>query len=124
MISYFLLKFSLIYKYDSFYDKYYVVNIKHKWGNDFPSLAALAHISTNHFKRFFKQRTEQSLNEFINQLRIGKACKLLINTNTLISIISEQCGFNNISNFNRRFRLVKGSTPKEFRKSIKAPSPL
>jgi AraC-like DNA-binding protein len=87
-------------------------------------LAALAHMSTNHFHRFFKQRTEQTLNQFINQLRIGKACKLLINTNALISVISDLCGFNNISNFNRRFRTVKGSTPKEFRKSIKTPSPL
>jgi len=87
-------------------------------------LASLAHMSTNHFHRFFKQRTEQTLNQFINQLRIGKACKLLIHTNALISVISDQCGFNNISNFNRRFRMVKGNTPKEFRKSIKMPSPL
>lgn len=87
-------------------------------------LASLAHMSTNHFHRFFKQRTEQTLNQFINQLRIGKACKLLVNTNALISVISDQCGFNNISNFNRRFRIVKGNTPKEFRNSIKSPSPL
>ena len=87
-------------------------------------LAALVHMSTNHFHRFFKQRTEQTLNQFINQLRIGKACKLLIHTNALISVISDQCGFNNISNFNRRFRMVKGNTPKQFRKSIKVPSPL
>ncbi|GAA0812296.1 AraC family transcriptional regulator [Colwellia sp. D2M02] len=87
-------------------------------------LARLAHMSTNHFHRFFKQRTEQTLNQFINQLRIGKACKLLVNTNALISVISDQCGFNNISNFNRRFRMIKGNTPKEFRNSIKAPSPL
>jgi AraC-like DNA-binding protein len=87
-------------------------------------LASLAHMSTNHFHRFFKKRTEQTLNQFINQLRIGKACKLLIHTNALISVISDQCGFNNISNFNRRFRMVKGNTPKEFRKSIRVPSPL
>ncbi|PKG81520.1 hypothetical protein CXF85_18860 [Colwellia sp. 75C3] len=58
------------------------------------------------------------------QSRIGKACKLLIHTNALISVISDQCGFNNISNFNRRFLMIKGNTPKQFRKSIKAPSPL
>jgi len=87
-------------------------------------LAELAHMSTNHFHRFFKQRTEQTLTQFINQLRIGKACKLLINSKTHISAISDQCGFRNISNFNRRFQIMKSCTPKEFRKSIHQPSPL
>jgi len=87
-------------------------------------LATLAHMSTNHFHRFFKQRTEQTLTQFINQLRIGKACKLLINSNVHISAISDQCGFRNISNFNRRFQIMKSCTPKEFRKSIHQPSPL
>jgi len=87
-------------------------------------LASLIYMSTNHFHRFFKQRTEQTLNQFINQLRIGKACKMLINSDKLISTISDQCGFNNISNFNRRFRMMKGATPKQFRKSLKEPAPL
>lgn len=87
-------------------------------------LASIAHMSTNHFHRFFKQRTEKTLNQFITQLRIGKACKLLINTNTLISVICDQCGFNNVSNFNRHFLMIKGITPSEFRESIKNPSPL
>ncbi len=85
-------------------------------------LASLVHMSTNHFHRYFKQRTEKTLNQFINQLRIGKACRLLIKSEALISAISGQCGFNNISNFNRMFRLMKGRTPKEYRKCIKAPS--
>lgn len=85
-------------------------------------LAELAHMSTNHFHRFFKKRTERTLTEFINQLRIGQACKLLINTNSPIALISDQCGFNNVSNFNRRFLLLKGVTPSQFRKNIKAPS--
>ncbi|MBW8183317.1 AraC family transcriptional regulator [Shewanella nanhaiensis] len=82
-------------------------------------LAAIAHMSTNHFHRFFKKRTERTLTEFINQLRIGKACKLLINSNHPISVISDQCGFNNISNFNRQFLSIKGSTPSRFRKSLR-----
>ena len=87
-------------------------------------LASLAYMSTNHFHRFFKQRTDQTLTQFINQLRIGKACKLLINSKIHISAISDQCGFRNISNFNRRFQIMKSCTPKEFRKSIHQPSPL
>ncbi|WP_076416082.1 AraC family transcriptional regulator [Shewanella sp. UCD-KL12] len=82
-------------------------------------LASIAHMSTNHFHRFFKKRTERTLTEFINQLRIGKACKLLINSNHPIAVISDKCGFNNISNFNRQFLSIKGSTPSFFRKSIK-----
>jgi AraC-like DNA-binding protein len=87
-------------------------------------LAIIAHMSTNHFHRFFKQRTEKTLNQFITQLRIGKACKLLINSSALVSAICDQCGFNNVSNFNRHFLMVKGITPTEFRESIKSPSPL
>ncbi|MDR8523441.1 AraC family transcriptional regulator [Shewanella fidelis] len=82
-------------------------------------LAEIAHMSTNHFHRFFKKRTERTLTTFINQLRIGKACKLLINSNHPIAVISDQCGFNNTSNFNRQFLSIKGSTPSAFRNSIK-----
>ncbi|MDO6427215.1 AraC family transcriptional regulator [Thalassotalea sp. 1_MG-2023] len=86
------------------------------------NLAELVHMSTNHLHRFFKQRTEHTINQFINQLRIGKACKLLIDSDTQISAISDKCGFNNLSNFNRRFRMLKGATPKEYRKRIKHPT--
>ncbi|AVI64520.1 AraC family transcriptional regulator [Shewanella sp. WE21] len=78
-------------------------------------LAKLAHMSTNHFHRFFKKRTEKTLTEFINQLRIAKACKLLLSNQSPISTISDQCGFNNLSNFNRRFIQFKGVTPSRFR---------
>lgn len=87
-------------------------------------LAKLAHMSTNHFHRFFKKRTERTLTEFINQLRIGYACKLLINSNLPISLIGERCGFSNVSNFNRRFLLLKNMTPSQFRKQVQAPSSL
>lgn len=85
-------------------------------------LARMAHMSTNHFHRFFKKRMERTLTEFINQLRIGKACKLLVNTNQSITSISDQCGFKNISNFNRRFLNLKESTPSQFRKRLKKKS--
>ncbi len=78
-------------------------------------LAELVHMSTNHFHRFFKQRTEQTLTELVNQLRVGKACSLLLNSDLPVAIISERCGFNNLSNFNRRFLQFKACTPREFR---------
>lgn len=79
-------------------------------------LAKLVHMSTNHFHRFIKQRTEQTFTELVNQLRISKACSLLINTNMPVTTISDVCGFNNISNFNRRFLQFKEITPSQFRK--------
>jgi len=85
-------------------------------------LAELVHMSTNHFRRFFKKRTERTLTEFINQLRIGQACKLLINSNLPISVIGGRCGFSNVSNFNRRFLLLKSLTPSQFRQQVQAPS--
>lgn len=78
-------------------------------------VASLIHMSTNHFHRFFKQRTEQTFTEVVNQLRISKACSLLINSQRPIATISDTCGFNNIANFNRRFLQFKGMRPKEFR---------
>lgn len=80
-------------------------------------LADLAHMSTNHFHRFIRQRTEKTFTELVNQLRIGKACSLLINTNIPIAIISDQCGFNNTSNFNRRFLQFKLLTPSAYREA-------
>ena len=81
-------------------------------------LAELANMSKNHFHRYFKQRTEYTLTEFINRLRIGKACKLLICSSSTISVISDQSGFNNVSNFNRRFLAIKGCTPRKFRQQL------
>lgn len=80
------------------------------------TMAQLAHMSTNHFHRFFKQRTEQTFTEFVNQLRIGRACSLLLTTDMPVSNISYRCGFNNLSNFNRRFMQLKQCTPREFKR--------
>ncbi|WP_160153202.1 AraC family transcriptional regulator [Microbulbifer sp. ALW1] len=83
------------------------------------ALADLANMSTNHFHRFIKQRTEQTFTELVNQLRIGKACSLLINSDQPIAAISDLCGFNNLSNFNRRFRHLKNMTPSQFRTRLR-----
>lgn len=85
------------------------------------NLAAQVHMSTNHFHRFFKKRTEQTFTEVVNQRRVNKACSLLINTPMPISTISDLCGFNNLSNFNRRFLQFKRMTPSHFRKSFADP---
>lgn len=79
-------------------------------------LAKYAHMSTNHFHRFIKQRTDKTFNELVTELRVGKACQLLLNSSMQIASICSQCGFNDLSNFNRRFMQLKHCTPSEFRR--------
>ena len=81
-------------------------------------VAGVAAMNPNAFCRFFKSRTQKSLTQFINEIRIGHACKLLNNKNESISQIALGCGFNNVSNFNRFFKIVKKISPREYRKEI------
>lgn len=80
-----------------------------------PSVCDHAGLSRSSFSRLFSQSTEVSFTDFVNQLRVGKACQLLMEGDQQISSICYAAGFNNIANFNRRFLKIKGMTPKEFR---------
>ncbi len=69
------------------------------------------------FCRYFKKITNKTYFEFLNEIRIGYACKMLIeDKNKNITDIAYSCGFNNISNFNRQFKLVKGKSPSTYLK--------
>jgi len=79
-------------------------------------IANVANMTPQSFCKYFKQRTNKTYFGFLNELRIEHACKLLLASNDLsISEISLKSGFNNISNFNRRFRLLKKTTPLKYR---------
>ena len=67
------------------------------------------------FSRFIKNRTGISFIDGLNEIRLGHASRILIDTINSIAEVSYSCGFNNISNFNRLFKKKKGCTPKEFR---------
>jgi AraC-like DNA-binding protein len=67
------------------------------------------------FSRFIKKRTGKNYIEYLNDLRLGVASRYLVDSSKTISEISYDCGFNNLSNFNRIFKKRKGYTPKEFR---------
>lgn len=82
--------------------------------------AQIANLSTTAFCRFFKERTRKSFTEFVNEVRIGEACKLLANNDLNISQICYEVGYNNISNFNRKFKVITSLTPKEYRSTIKS----
>ncbi len=77
--------------------------------------ARLVGISSTAFSRFFKVRTGKTFSEYLIDIRIASASRLLIDTTKSITEICFECGFNNLSNFNRIFKRKKGTTPKEFR---------
>ena len=78
-------------------------------------VANLINMTESGFCHFFKKRTQKSFIDFLNDLRVGEAARMLLETTNTISEISYDCGFNNISNFNRIFKKRKGVTPSEFR---------
>ncbi|MCV2403932.1 AraC family transcriptional regulator [Marinomonas sp. C2222] len=79
------------------------------------SVASLINMSDSHFSRFFKKATGNRFIEFLNRVRISRACSLLAETDQQIATICFQVGFNNVANFNRRFHELKGVTPRDFR---------
>ena len=83
-------------------------------------MSKLASMSEVAFSRFFKIRTGKTFVDTLNEIRLGNASRLLIDTTQSISEIAYHCGFNNLSNFNRTFKKKKHCTPKEFREEYNA----
>lgn len=81
-------------------------------------VARLANMSDAAFSRFFKQRTGNTFIDSLTEIRLGHASRMLIDTTQSIAEVAYNCGFNNISNFNRIFKKKKGCTPKDFRESF------
>jgi AraC-like DNA-binding protein/mannose-6-phosphate isomerase-like protein (cupin superfamily) len=79
-------------------------------------LAAKCAISASHFMNSFKKAVGCSAIEFLTHLRIKAACTALTETTDDISTISYSCGFDNLSNFNKQFKKITGSSPREYRK--------
>ena len=75
-----------------------------------------ANMSKEAFCRFFKLRTRKTFTQYLQQLRINEAQKLLLETDLSISTIAFRVGFENLSYFNRAFKSILGTTPREFRK--------
>lgn|GEM_PF-1262383 len=86
-------------------------------------IAQQACLSKFHFSRLFKQHLGVSPIQFIRNLRIYRATDLLRSTNLAIATVAEQTGFNDLSDFYRRFKKVHGMPPSDFRKSLSPPNP-
>ena len=78
-------------------------------------VAKMVNMSEASFCRFIKQHTSKSFIDFLTDIRLGAASRALVDSSLSIAEIGYDCGFNNLSNFNRIFKKKKGVTPKEFR---------
>ncbi len=81
-------------------------------------LATELGMTESSFSRFFRRATGNTFTDFVNQVRVNRACQLLMESERLITDICYEVGFNNVANFNRRFLNVKGMTPSEFRRQV------
>ncbi len=79
-------------------------------------VATQLQMSETAFSHFFQKQSFRSFSDFLIDLRLGKACKFILESDMTISEISYKSGFNNLANFNRLFKKYRNITPKEFRK--------
>jgi AraC-like DNA-binding protein len=82
-------------------------------------IAEKVNMSEAAFCRYFKKRTNRSFMDFVNEIRIGNACKLLSQNTLNVSGICFESGFNTISNFNFHFKKIVGKTPSEYARALK-----
>lgn len=78
-------------------------------------IASKLNMSVASFSRYFKNHTHKTFSDYVTEIRIGHACRLLMEDNLSISEIGYQSGFNNLSNFYRHFKKIIGIIPKDYR---------
>lgn len=79
-------------------------------------VANIANLSITSFCRYFKTMTRKTYYDFLVEIRISHACRLLVENKLPTEVICFECGFNNVSNFYRHFKKVMGLTPLEYKK--------
>lgn len=77
-------------------------------------VAALSNMNKQAFCRYFKSRTQKTFIQFVNEIRIGHACKLIADGESHIAALAYNCGYNSLSNFNRFFKEIKGVSPRAY----------
>lgn len=82
-------------------------------------IAEIANMSYSGFCRYFKNRTKKNFSHFVNEIRIGYACKQLMESDTSISTVCYESGYNNMTNFNEQFKKIVKCTPYQFQRQNK-----
>lgn len=80
-------------------------------------MASVANISPNSFCRYFKSRTRKTYTQFISEIRVGHACKLLIEDSMNVKQICYESGFHNFASFHKHFKMITGKSPLTYQKS-------
>ncbi len=83
--------------------------------NIYKNAVEMSGMSTSAFSRYFKHKTEKTFTRYVNELRITHAQKMLINTDLMVNDICAQCGFHNLTYFNRTFKNINNLAPRHFR---------
>ena len=81
-------------------------------------IASVANISPNSFCRYFKSRTRKTYSQFLIEIRVGHACKLLIENNYSIKQLCYESGFNNFTSFHKYFKVITGKSPLNYQKEF------
>ncbi len=79
-------------------------------------IADIARISENSFCRYFKSRTRKTYSQFLIEIRVGDACKMLIENRLSIKQICFECGFKNLVGFHKYFKLITGKSPLSYQR--------
>ncbi|WP_214072372.1 helix-turn-helix domain-containing protein [Mucilaginibacter sp. dw_454] len=95
---------------------YSIANFKRKI--QIEEMAEVANISPNSFCRYFKSRTSKTYLQFINEIRVGHACKLLIENKMNLKQICYESGFHNFTSFHKYFKSITGKSPLVYQKTV------
>ena len=102
---------------DRLSEVYKYVQKNYKENISLPTIANISNLTPQSFCRLFKKRTGKSFVEYLNEVRISAACRYLLDTDWTVSEIAYNCGYKTVSNFNKLFKSISGSSPKAYRES-------
>ncbi|TDE50080.1 AraC family transcriptional regulator [Flavobacterium sp. GT3P67] len=104
-------------KNDRLSDVFEYVKENYKEDISLIAIAKIANLTPTSFCRMFKLKTKKHFVEYLNEIRVSNACKFLIETDMGMSEIAYECGYKTASNFNKLFKKLTGTTPKEYKKN-------
>jgi AraC-like DNA-binding protein len=96
--------------------EYSIANLKNKIHLE--EIAAIAYVSPNSFCRYFKSHTQKTYSQFLIELKVGYACKLLIENKVIIKQLCYESGFNNFASFHKFFKQITGKSPLTYQKEF------